>query len=960
MSALADEQIDLQAEEQSGHEDQEEEQAPHTTLLKCVLIKNANHDELASHWVELYMASPEHALLIIMEFVVEASGSNYKIPKDAAMPFSYGDILLQSSLQYRSVSMYYPLITKTAEVFARRVVSFLEALLKAVYDIPVPMYNMFLQEVTGFLMACSESSVRPFRHTSTMLGLKMMTILCDLTSVDNELLKTLWIQMFNWLFVNRYQDVVDDIRFLCISELGLWFSKYPECHLEPHHLRYFFEALSDSSTMVRQCILANLSRLCRHEDLRTMCLELGCEFRQLFMNLSVDRENEIAEESLRVLTEFYRYSSEILSEDDCKVIEEFVFFANRGVAQAAAEFFVLRRKETEEAPFSQKIRHLLQFYVDRCEHEHAGYLVDSFWDNCEMVLDWEPMIKMLMEEQYPNLTEAESSALIEILTKGVIQAITGEIPQGRYTKDLKRQPKAGAQVKATELLAPVLPQLLRKYVDRPDDVINLLELPQYFCSKYYREINNQGQLEKLLDEMDILMFHQTSNRVLRRGAHTLSFLFKMERTHLHILQMLNSAVTNYKIALRTWQERYGLASSSSSTSSSDSSKTPKSRSRRLLNTLRLLCALYAHFNLSFGGLTESVLSSLKRVVRVRDMGKDGLPAEAVSLYLAAGYFSLFWDLYTFRKEAASNSNMDDSCAALKKHFEDYLFVTFEQIVSANNMSQAYSCLSFICDLFVLYGYQLLDSHHELVRSLAYAPTINEVEILDNFVLRHLFRTSPADLMKESNFLQLQVLRRSLASYCKLVAFNVIPPMRAARIYQYYEKYYAPFGDVLRCSMELTIKVNSIHYGMALFHTGMLLYQKIMDDNGGDSVRAAGSPEFLELISLATRLAETLSCNTSRNRNAMITLHKAGIMYVKESVPDRPTAAPKNLLFLRVMQMFVPQLLRQDKVKILELLQTIEQPALPSCNREEWEPLEAYRSALGAYLRRGRSDVWVAT
>jgi len=633
-----------------------------------------------------------------------------------------------------------------------------------------------------------------------------MTILCDLTSVDNELLKTLWIQMFNCLFVNRYEDVVDDIRFLCISELGMWFSKYPACHLEPHVLRYFFEALPDSSTMVRQCILTNLSRLCRQDDLRTMCLELGREFRQLFINLSVDKENEIAEESLRVLTEFYRSSPEILSEDDCKVIEEFILFANRGVAQAAAEFFVLRRKETKNEQFSQKIRHLLQFFVDRCGHEHAGYLVDSFLDNCEMVLDWKPMIKMLMEEQSPKLTEAETSALIEILTKGVRQAITGEIPQGRYTKDLKREPKAGAQVNATRLLAPVLPQLLRKYVDRPDDVANLLELPQHFCPKYYREINNQCQLAELLDEMDILMFRQTSNRVLRRGALTLSLLFKMEPTHLHILQMLNSAVTNYKIALRTWQEQYGMVSSPSSSSLSGSSKTPKSRSRRLLNTLRLLCALYAHFDLSFGGLTESVLSSLKRVIRVRDMGRDGLPAEAVSLYLTACYFSLSWDLHTFTKEAANNSNLDDSFAAIKKHFEDYLFVTFEQVVSANNMQYAYSvsigrialinsltnifylqCLSFICDIFVNYGYHLLDSPYELVRSLTYAPSVNEVEILDNFVLRHHFQTSPADLMKESNFLQLQELRRSLASYCKLVAFNVIPPMRAARIYQYYEK-----------------------------------------------------------------------------------------------------------------------------------------------------------------------------
>ncbi|XP_050741984.1 cohesin subunit SA-2 [Drosophila biarmipes] len=960
-STQSSEQIDLQAKEKSSSPNPEqssedsEEQAPLPTLLQCVLVKHVNHDELARRWVEFYMASHTYALVTLMEFLMEASGSLYKIPKDTAMPFPYEDILLQSSRHFRGASTY-PMITRTAAVFGSRIVVFLEALLKAVHDIPIPLYNMFLEEVTGFVMTSSESSIRPFRHTSTMVGLKLMTLLPDLTSVDNDLLKKLWLRMFNCLFVNRHRDVVDDIRLLCIFELGVWFSKYPKCQLEPESLRYFFEALPDSSSLVRQCVLANISWLSHQEDLRPICLTMGREFRQLFMNLSVERESEIAEESLRILIDFHRSSPDILDEEDCKLIEEIILFANRGVAQAAAEFFVLRRRETEGAPFSQKIRHLLQFFIERCQHDHAGYLVDSFFDNCDMVTDWESIIKMLMEEQLPALSQAESSALIEILTKGVSQAVTGEIPQGRYTKDLKREPKAGAHEKATRLLAPVLPQLLRKYVDRPDDLANLLKLPQHFCHDYFRETNNRGQLEELMDEMDNLMFHQTSSRVLRSGAYTLSILYRMESSNLHIRQILNSAVTNYKIALRTWQEMYGLVTSASS---SDSSKTSKSRSRRLLITLRLLSALYAHFNLSFGRLTESILSSLKRVVRERDMGRNSLPAEVVSLYLAAGYFSLSWDLNTFKKEALNNSNMEDSCAALKKHFEDYLFVTFGQVVN-DNMPLAYGCLSFICDLFVLYGYHLLDNPHPLVRSLAYAPSVNEVEILDNFVLRHHFQRSPADLMNESFFPQLHDLRRSLSSYCKLVAFNVIPPMRAARIYQYYEKYYDPFGDVLRCSMELTIKVNAIHYGMTVFHTGLLLYKKIMDDNGGNSVRAAGSPEFLELISLATRLAETLSSHPYRNRNAMITLHKAGIMYAKESVPDQPTAAPKNLLFLRVMQMFVPQLLKQDKVKILELLQTIEQPALPSCNREEWEPLEGYRSALGASGRRGRSDVVVTT
>jgi len=88
-----------------NHEDLEE-LASVLTLLQCVLIKNSNLDEVAGHWVELYMETPTYALVTIMQFVVEASGSHYMIPKNTAMPFSYGDILVQGSLQYRSVSMF--------------------------------------------------------------------------------------------------------------------------------------------------------------------------------------------------------------------------------------------------------------------------------------------------------------------------------------------------------------------------------------------------------------------------------------------------------------------------------------------------------------------------------------------------------------------------------------------------------------------------------------------------------------------------------------------------------------------------------------------------------------------------------------------------------------------------------------------------------------------------------------
>ncbi|XP_017126637.2 cohesin subunit SA-1 [Drosophila elegans] len=947
-SKVAEQQTSYQNDESSG---ENAEPAPPNTLLQCVLDNNQQHEKLTSRWVNFYMESPTAALLELMQFVVEASGSHYQIPKDSPMPFSYKDILMASTAKFQSVSMYYPLIMKKAKSFASNVIGFIEALLKALGATPSILDNMFLGEFTGFLIACSECTIRPFRHTGTMIGLKMMTILSDLNSVEGGSLGTLWMRMFNSLFLDRRQDVVNDIRLLCLHELGEWFSRYPNCHLHPHRLRFFFEALQDCSVEVKQCCLENILRLSLYEDLRPMCLELGGEFSEQLRTIAVDRENEMGVQSLRILTDCYGSSPEILNDTDFRMLEQLMLASNRGLAQAAAKLFIMRRMETEGDCFSRKIRPLLEFFVDESQHEHAAYLVDSLLEDCETVLNWEPMIEMLMQDQDPNLTEVESSALIEILSKGVKQAITGEIPPGRYTEDLKREPMPGAQEKATRLLAPVFHDLLDKYDKRSGDLENLLELPQHFSLEYYQQDDKLGELHKLMDQIETIIFVHIENRVLRTAAHTLEVLHEIPSTRAHIKQLLNNAVTNYRIALRSWQASYGMPnfspSSTSSFASSSSKKSPQSRARRLLNTLRLVSALYGRFNLSVWKLTESVLSSLKRVIREQERpGKDALPTEAVGLYLEVAYFSLNWDLKSFRVEAADNQRMEETAASLKKHLEDFLFVTFEQVVSECNLPVAYNSFSFICDLFVLYGDQLRESTNFWVRSLMYQPSLNEIELLEMSVLRNILNCSPLEIMKENNFDQLQDMRRLVASYCKLVVFNVFPVMRASKVFQYYEKYNAPFGDIMRSSMELALNNNSVNFGMTVLHTCLLPYEKILKDNNGEVLRSFRSTEFSELISLAKRLAETFNSNLVENRHGVIALHTAGIMYVMESVHDEPTTdAPKNLLFLRVIQEFAPQVLAQDRVTLLQMLQPIEQPTLPSCRSEEWQPLEGYLSAL---------------
>ncbi|KAH8315795.1 hypothetical protein KR067_004999, partial [Drosophila pandora] len=906
-----------------------------------------------------YMLDSTAALISFMQLVVEASGSHYQIPKDTSMPFAYRDIVIAATVQFRNVSMYYPMIMKTAASFVKNVGGFVQSLLKTADGTPIFFDHIFLKEVTGFVMTCSESKVRPFRHTSTMIGLfiifiiqtdhlisprlsglKMLTTLQDLSTLNSGLLQSLWTSMYQVIFVDRCLDVVDDIRLLCLTELGLWLEKYPDCYLQPDRVRYLFEGLQDSSSKVRECCLHNISKLSRIEVLRPVCLQLGKELKRFLLNICVQRENELGESALNILSDFYSSSSEFLTEEECRLLEQLMFAANRGLAQAAALFSNERRKGRTNC---QNLRSILQFFNEDGQYEHTAYLVDALFGTSELIVDWRLMVKMLLEEQSPKLSRKESSTLIEILSRGVKQAITGEIPPGRYTKNLVRRPIAGSIKLATEILGPVLSKLIEKYCADSENVKNLLELPQLLDLQSV----SKSQAVQLLDQIKDIMFTRTDNSVLRMGSRTLVYLNLVEASI--ISEILNNAVTNYKIAFRTWQESYGTTnycSPGSSSSSSSSTKSQKMRKNRLLVTLRLVSALYGQFDLSGYHLTESVLASLKRVVRERDRPqRDDLPFEARALYMEVCYFSLSWDLKRVRKHEEDDLYVVELCAALKKHFEDFLFVTRDLIKDMRNIYLASDTYTYLCDLFVLFGDQLRLSANENIRDLTYKPTLEDIKLVENFMMSYIFHDSPLEIVKECNFDELQNKRRVLSSYCKLVAFSVVPSMRASIIFQHYDKFFDAFGDIMRAAMERAVDINCVNYGMTVLHSLLLVYKRIMANYLDDSERVAHSDEFTHLISLAKRLAQTFNPNLVENRRGVLTLHRAGIMYVLESVPCDPTAAPKHLIFLRVIQEFVPQILVQDKPNIQKFLERIEEPSLPSCRKEVWLPLEGYRFAL---------------
>ncbi|EDW68829.2 uncharacterized protein Dvir_GJ12471 [Drosophila virilis] len=831
-------------------------------------------------------------------------------------------MLIAATAHFGNKSLLYPLIMKSGNSFARNVCYFVQYLMRLLHTTSLILDDVLLKNLAGFVMVCADSKVRAFRHTCTLIGLKMMTTLCATVLLDSEQVKDIWLQLFASVFLERSGDVVDEIRYLCLVECGIWLEKYPQCYLNPDHVKHLFQPLQDNSRKVIECCFQALSKLWHNPKLRPVCLEQGAKYRMTLLGLTMSAESELGQMAIQLLGLFYRANPLLLDESMLQVVEQLVFAAHRGVAQAAADLVPYRYQETASTE-QERILILVQFFVRFGEHEHAAYLVDAFYGRNDIVLAWSSMVSMLLQPD--SLSEPETSALIEILTQAVKQAVTGEIPPGRYTKDLVRQAQPNAKKLATRALLSKLPALLRQYRSSERDLSNLLELAQFM-------IMQKAQFQELLEQIKDIMFEPEALSVLQMGAMTLEHLYGLNASCLnHRKELLNNAVTNYMIATAAWEQSLAGTSRLSE----------KDNAKRLMDTLRLLATLYARFDLNDWQLSDKVLATLEHVLEERD---SRLPDESVSLYLTIVYVSLSWDLKRNRDAAKAGRKVAEECRALRRRMEGFLSVNFRLIEHTSMMQVGCDAFSFTCDIFVLFADPLRPNSCDSIRALEYKSKISEYELIESFALRFAFDEDAAALLAPDMFSLLQSKRRVLASYCKLVFHNVMPVMRSCIVLQYYERYNPVFGDILRATLERCLSVNPVNCGMTVMHTCLLVYKRVRDAYP-NAVEAAASTDFADLLKLANLLAEPFNAKQLEVRSGVVILHRAGIRYAAEIMPDDPTSPPENLLYLSVLQQFVPQLLAQDMLDMLKFVQFIDQVALPTSRADEWQPLVAYRNAL---------------
>lgn len=141
---------------------------------------------LVDDWIESYKRDPYLAMLDLMRLIVRSSGCRVQLPnldRDLLKSKEFSDCIneiVEAFSNDDDTSEQYPLVQGSLQArrFRSNLSDFIQLLVnQCQYSI---VYDQFMLDVfITFLIALADSQVRAFRHTATLVVLKIMTALVD-------------------------------------------------------------------------------------------------------------------------------------------------------------------------------------------------------------------------------------------------------------------------------------------------------------------------------------------------------------------------------------------------------------------------------------------------------------------------------------------------------------------------------------------------------------------------------------------------------------------------------------------------------------------------------------------------------------------------------------------------------------------------------------------------------------
>ena len=317
----------------------------------------------------------------MINFVIKCTGCNsrvdvHDIEDQDNVPSKLGDI----QEEYQALKPTdYPLISKAKgnASFRSTLTGFFTILMTNCHEAGLLYSDLaILENIEVWVHTMSSSTLRPFRHTATVIALTIGNTLCTVAadiaenaakttrqkegeqkkkSVNKERVKSLEAKiaegdrrrsqvldsmkyLLDAVFIHRYRDVDPRIRLECVTALGNWITTLPDVYFDGMHLRYLGWVLSDISTPTRAEVVKQLGKLFKNKDNTPRLRTFTERFRARIVEMAV-RDSEVSIRAATVeLLDAIRKTG-LLEPDDIDIVGRLVFDTEPRVRKAVAGFF---------------------------------------------------------------------------------------------------------------------------------------------------------------------------------------------------------------------------------------------------------------------------------------------------------------------------------------------------------------------------------------------------------------------------------------------------------------------------------------------------------------------------------------------------------------------------------------------------------------------------------------------
>lgn len=955
-------------------------------LFEAVKNGRSNLQTLVDEWIEQYRQDREGAIIELLNFIVKSSGCNGRITQRMRETMD-NSVLIRSLVDEFDIDgTDYPLVMSGPQwkKFRQTFCEFINTLIKQCqYSVIYDQYMM--ESFISFLISLSDSQVRAFRHTATLVAMKLMTALVDValtlsinfdnisrqceqerrkvdarrranerfdslmlrrqeTEVNMEDIRTMLGYLFKSIFVHRYRDTFAEIRSICMQEIGVWMRRFPNHFLDDSYLKYVGWTLHDKMGEVRLKCLNTLLPLYESEEIARKMELFTNKFKDRVLAMTLDKESEVAVKAVKLIISIHRYHREILGPKDCEHVYELVFATNRSVACAAGEFLNERlfqvdeestrglrtRRGKKRSMHTPLIRDLIQFYIESELHTHGAYLVDALIESHPMMKDWECMSDLLLEEPGPDeepLNDQQESSLIEIMVCCVRQAATGESPVLRGTQRRQLSAKESKAIQddrqhISEHFIVTLQKLLDKYKTDKDKVSNLMQIPQYFELNLLTQ--HSDQLCDLLVLIQQLVEIHNDEEVLESCAKTLLYLNDDTFTFGRNVSLSIGEILD---ALR---DKYYTAGDNYTTN-------PEGDEERMMLSL----AIYkiSVFN-SCHDMSAMInwRDMFDKWIRNRNQESEMVPYEATQYAVGFCHMALIWEL----NRTILN---DTETESLKKMLYEFV-LECHSMLSYGNQCLRDGVYKALCDTLVVFSPKLSETLPRY-SNLSFQVDRHLVNSLEQFLESRVF-VPDEEVDEQKRILSLHQRRHFLSAYCKLIVYNIVPIRHAACVIKHYVRYSLPYGDIIKNTLSKIREINRVACARTMAVALIDLFSQIRQESTGNPNAYTRQDEnFQALKELGKRFALSFGLDLMRNRDAVAALHKSGIQFTFTTVenPDSILGPPPNLPFLEILSEFSNKLLRQDKRTVLAYLERYVRTALPGQHSVEEQSLISYRNSL---------------